>query len=689
MERGFLMVCAIREARSSLKLPLLFGLLCLTFSGAWGQDATTFKTQDPGKGFVEVDGNWRFHTGDNLEWAQPGYDDSGWELLRGDKTWGAQTHPSYVGFAWYRKRIDVTSASGQIALLVRPVDDIYELYWNGKKIGSDGQMPPDAHWGAVPHGTTFPLPTTSGVLAVRVWKATLASVDPVTLGGFEAAPRIGNADYLTLQTKATQMAAQRRVLPALLTSSLMAVTGLLSLLVFLWDRKKWLYLWLAIHLVAIGVQGVDNILRTASDFTQYQLLVQIFSCASDLSLWALLLSLFGLDQEKRWRRLTIVLAGLYFTAQTVDTVALYFWQYAGKGLVWTDAITTAVYTILPLYIVAILIAGLRRRRQVGLWPLAFIVFIAGMWVFVFSITVQGPQIIHWGEVNTWMRGVGFSLGDYYVDMRAILETLVFVALVFTVAREQLLERKRQARMEMEVRSAREVQQVLVPDAVPVVPGFAIDSVYKPAAELGGDFFQVMSLPDASTLIVIGDVSGKGLKAAMTVSLIVGTLRTLIDYTQEPAEILRGMNRRLFGRLQDGFATCVVLRVKPNGDATIANAGHLPPFRDGEELPLRGSLPLGLSEGAAYEELVFRLHEGETLTLYTDGIVEARNATGELYGFERTQILTQEKQSAEQIVAAACAFGQEDDITVLLIRRLAAADEPDQARVNLTAQIASV
>jgi Stage II sporulation protein E (SpoIIE) len=680
---------AIRKVWCLLELLLLFPLLFLASAGARGQDASAFKTQDPGKGFVEVGGDWRFHTGDDLQWAQPGYDDSGWELLRGDKTWGAQTHPSYVGFAWYRKRIEVTPATGQIALLVRPVDDAYELYWNGKKIGSDGQMPPHAHWNAIPRGVTFPLPTTSGVLAVRVWKATLASTDPTTLGGFEFAPRIGDADYLTLQTKAMHMAGQRRLLPSLITSSLMAVTGLLSLLVFLRERKKWLYLWLAIYLVAIGVRGVDSILRTASDFLQYQLLVQTFSCAADLSLWAVLLSLFGLDQEKRWRRLTFILAGVYLASQIVDMVALYFWDQAGKGLVWTDAITTAVYTILPLYIVAILIGGLRRRRQLDLWPLAFIVFIAGMWVFLRNMSGQGLQITHWDGLQIWMNGIGFTLGDYRFDTPTILETLVFVAMVFTVARDQYLERKRQARMEMEVRSAREVQQVLVPETVPTVPGFAIDSVYKPAAELGGDFFQVISLPDASTLIVIGDVSGKGLKAAMTVSLIVGTLRTLIDYTQEPTEILQGMNRRLFGRVQDGFATCVVLRIRPNGDATIANAGHLAPFRDGEELPLGGSLPLGVSADAAYEELVFRLHEGETLTLYTDGIVEARSATGELYGFERVQILAQERQSAEQIVAAACAFGQEDDITVLSIRRLAAADEPDQARISLTAQIATV
>ena len=128
-----------------------------------------------------------------------------------------------------------------------------------------------------------------------------------------------------------------------------------------------------------------------------------------------------------------------------------------------------------------------------------------------GIAGQGLQITQWGGLLVWMQNVGFSLGDYRFDMRPILGALLFVTLVFTVAREQYLERRRQARMEMEVRSAREVQQVLVPEAVPAVPGFAIDSVYKPAAELGGDFFQVISLPDASTLMVIGDVSGKGPK----------------------------------------------------------------------------------------------------------------------------------------------------------------------------------
>ena len=682
------MLFASPDVRPLLKWPLLLILACLAFP-LWGQDATAFKTKDPGKGFVEVSGNWRFHTGDDLAWAQPGFDDSSWEQLRGDTTWGAQTHPAYVGFAWYRKKIDVEAVGGPLTILMPPVDDTYELYWNGEKIGASGKVPPHAHWNAFPRPATFPLPSSSGVLAVRVWMPMLGSADPVTLGGFENAPHIGDATYLELQKNVKVMAAQRAALPTLISSCLMIVSGFISLLLFLRERTRSLYFWLAIYLTTIGASVLRRIVASGDiGYLSDQLYLQFFDFAASVSLWAVLLSLFGMDRERSWRRWTLGLAGVYFVAIVVDILTLFVWENGGKAAVWTDALSTAVYSVAPLYIVAIVVGGLRRRSQIDLWPLASILVFEGLWVFALQIVGQGVQITHWNNAFAYMFNVGFSLGEYRFGMRAILETLSFVALVFTVAREQYVERRRQARMEMEVRSAREVQQVLVPETVPPVPGFAIDSVYKPAAELGGDFFQVIALPDTSTLIVVGDVSGKGLKAGMTVSLIVGSLRTLADYTQQPAEILEGLNRRLFGRVQDGFATCVVLRLEANGEATIANAGHLAPFRDGEELPLRGSLPLGISPDTVYEDLVFRLQEAETLTLYTDGIIEARNAARELFGFERIQRLAQDKKSAEQIVEAACAFGQEDDITVLSIRRLAA-EEPAQARVNLTAQIATV
>ena len=128
---------------------------------------------------------------------------------------------------------------------------------------------------------------------------------------------------------------------------------------------------------------------------------------------------------------------------------------------------------------------------------------------------------------------GIHVGAYSFSAPFLLDLLLFIVLLFTVARHQFMERRRQAEIEMEIKSAREVQHVLIPEETPAIPGFSIASIYKPAAEVGGDFFQVMPLGEGGALIIVGDVSGKGLKAAMTVSLIVGTLRTLADYTQKP------------------------------------------------------------------------------------------------------------------------------------------------------------
>jgi serine phosphatase RsbU (regulator of sigma subunit) len=217
----------------------------------------------------------------------------------------------------------------------------------------------------------------------------------------------------------------------------------------------------------------------------------------------------------------------------------------------------------------------------------------------------------------------------------------------------------------ELESARVVQQVLIPEAIPHVPGFAIDSVYKPAGEVGGDFFQIVPTASGGVLAVIGDVSGKGTPAAMTVSLLVGTVRTLAHYTQSPGEILAAMNQRMVGRSQGGFTTCLVLRADADGELTVANAGHIPPYVNGKELPLENGLPLGIAAGITYPETRFTLPPSARLTLITDGVLEATDpATKELFGFERTAALS--NQSAEEIAQAAQKFGQEDDITVLTL-----------------------
>jgi serine phosphatase RsbU (regulator of sigma subunit) len=207
-------------------------------------------------------------------------------------------------------------------------------------------------------------------------------------------------------------------------------------------------------------------------------------------------------------------------------------------------------------------------------------------------------------------------------------------------------------------AARVVQQVLVLEEIPAVPGFLIQSVYKPAGQVGGDFFQIIPVRNGGVLVAIGDVSGKGMPAAMTVSLLVGTLRTMAHFTQSPGEILAAMNQRMLARSHGGFTTCLVLRCGADGQLTIANAGHFAPYLAGKELPLENGLPLGQAADATYSESRSQL---------APGVVEARDKDGRLFGFERSVALS--TQPAEEIASAAQAFGQDDDITVVTLSYL--------------------
>ncbi len=188
-------------------------------------------------------------------------------------------------------------------------------------------------------------------------------------------------------------------------------------------------------------------------------------------------------------------------------------------------------------------------------------------------------------------------------------------------------------------------------------------MYLPAQEVGGDFFQVLPGDDGSLLIVVGDVSGKGLKAAMTVSTIVGALRGCT--VRRPAAVLAYLNRALHGQVT-GFFTCCAALINGDGHLTIANAGHLPPYLNGEELAVAHGLPLGIADENEYTEKMWRLGASDRLTFVSDGVVEARDAGGELYGFERTRSIS--GQPASTIAQIAKQFGQEDDITVLSVTR---------------------
>jgi hypothetical protein len=226
------------------------------------------------------------------------------------------------------------------------------------------------------------------------------------------------------------------------------------------------------------------------------------------------------------------------------------------------------------------------------------------------------------------------------------------------------------RMRNELAQAQEVQQVILPESRLALLGLVVESEYRPAREVGGDFFQMIPhKTDGSLLIVAGDVAGKGLKAGMLVALLVGAIRTAAQYVPDPTAVLGALNLLLMGR-SDAQATCLALRISKDGAVTLANAGHIAPYLNGEPLPMEGALPLGMIEGAESSVMHFRMKDGDRLMLMSDGVAEATDDDGQLFGFERVHQLLRTAKSATEVASVAQAFGQQDDISVISVLRTA-------------------
>jgi hypothetical protein len=674
-------LCAVVVCLAGLRTLALPGQVA--FAATNSSNAPELTIEGLGKGAAPLDGEWQFHLGDNMSWAAPAIDDAtghnGWEQLTADKPWGQQGHAAYTGFAWYRRHIALKLASGvapDVVMFIPPVDDAYEIYWNGALVGRDGGVPPHLVWHFRPPPRTFGLgPVRSGVLAVRVYKVPLASFDSGRQGGFYANPMIGSRDAIGALKDASDFRWLQRSQFRFGIDSLYCLVSLLCLLTWLRDRRQWLLFWMAGY--AISPVVIDFLLNLRIGFrTNVALgLAQPFFGMIQVSLWYVLVLILRLDESRRLLRTVRVLASIELAVFSLDGMLVLFIPLVPSWwtvqVQWADAIFTAVFTILqltPLVLVGYAVLQ-GRKLSVERWLVAICAFISDIIPVLRSALEQGSRYTHW-TLGDKIAAPLFVVNGNGINAASLSSTLLLVALIFAVYRYLAEERQRQAAIEQEFRNARELQQVLIPEDLPEIPGYTLTSAYKPASEVGGDFFQIIPLPQGSTLIVLGDVSGKGLKAAMAVSLIVGAIRTFAEVTNSPAEILAGLNRRLHGRLQGGFATAIALRLDADGSCVLASAGHTAPFINDRELTLPGAFPLGLTAIATYEEKKFMLARSEHLALYTDGLLEARNATGELYSFERLKSLFASKPTAEQATQAAVDFGQDDDITVLTLSRAA-------------------
>jgi serine phosphatase RsbU (regulator of sigma subunit)/predicted ester cyclase len=287
-----------------------------------------------------------------------------------------------------------------------------------------------------------------------------------------------------------------------------------------------------------------------------------------------------------------------------------------------------------------------------------------------------------GRELTWMpffihRIEGGKIAEEWAPSMGLSELL----------RRQRLEQEisERARIEQELRVARRIQQASLPPEVPELEGWQITPYYQPAREVGGDFYDFHPLSEGRLGLVVGDATGKGVPAALVMSTTLGMLQAVseaLDSSSSPGEVLVRVNETLLSRIPPNmFVTCFYAILEPeSGSLTYANAGHDLPYlhRNGEaeELRARG-MPLGLMPGMGYEEKETILEAGEAVLLYSDGLVEAHDPKGKMFGFPRLRALVaqhgEERTLGNLLLEELYSFvgeswEQEEDITLLTLRR---------------------
>jgi serine phosphatase RsbU (regulator of sigma subunit) len=304
---------------------------------------------------------------------------------------------------------------------------------------------------------------------------------------------------------------------------------------------------------------------------------------------------------------------------------------------------------------------------------------------VVPLVSQGELI---GLLNLGPR---LSQQEYSADDRKLLNDLATqtapAVQVAQLVRQQQQQAQERERIEQELRVARLIQQTLLPKGVPDLPGYQLAAYYQPAREVGGDFYDFLELDDGRFGLVVGDVTDKGVPAALVMATTRTMLRASAQRLDSPGEVLERVNDVMVPDIPPNmFVTCLYAILEPaTGRLTYANAGHDLPYRrkasggagGAEELRATG-MPLGLLPGMGYEEKEIVLERGESVLFYSDGLVEAHDPQREMFGFPRLQGLVGTHRSGGQALVnfllselarfTGEGWEQEDDITLVTLER---------------------
>ena len=625
------------------------------------------------QGVAPLDQGWKTHAGDNPAWVAPTFDDSSWQRIsRLDAP--ANVWLATPGFRWYRIHLHLQDVSQPLALGLLSPKGSTDVWINGHHVDWLVRRPAWASISLYPQVVSLPQGIPDLTIAVRT--DYIAYQAAVTQRPCFSDARIGSPSLVVAWSETNLNARRLPFLSLFLVDLGSVLAGLGMLLLYRLDRAEAGFLWLGFYLIAQGLVeiafglaffGIGPTLANGAIGDPCQFLVLVL----------LVEFVFRFVRRRKalfWRLFQSASLAMVPIALAINLSGRGEETYVLVSALWT----IPIILLLPAELIRWFHQGNREAGllvlPIGLNALFGLLFVGGFFAFNY---LHLPAF-EWTISPVTIAGFPF-----------LLQSCGDVLFLLSIGAVMLLRFQRvsraQARASAEFEAARIMQRRLVPEALPPVPSCNIGVCYLPANEVGGDFYQVLPLPDGSHLFVLGDVSGKGLRAAMTATLVIGALRALASCGLGPADLLAALNQQLLEARSEGFVTCLCIRFEPGGTCWVANAGHLSPYHNGDEVSIENGLPLGIAADATYSEITIQLAPGDQLTFLSDGVVEAQSPTGELYGFDRTAAIS--TQSAEEIAHAAQTFGQEDDITVLTVTRQALDLEPPAGAGTLAAKLA--
>ena len=618
-------------------------------------------------GIVELDGPWRFQIGDDPRWADPNFDDSAWPAMTLDKSLAEQGLDSYAGYAWYRLRLQPQqlqqlgnfAGNSSFDLLVTShwIGQL-GVYVNGVEAGHTRGMTESPKMYQSPpfavHGTR-----TGGdgavVVAIRSWAA---PGNPITQGLVAKVEAGAHDDIAEKLAIARARHWDEHVIAGMIVSFLFFSVAALGAILYLAQRHHSEYLWLSLLCLSVamtgGVELADVLaLMPSSLFDVLNLWMGRIFMAVTLEF----VLRFTATEDRSFVRAVQIAILLMPVLSLIHLQQAYYVLSVSAEVVFCATVCVLLFR-----------AWRRGLREAGVMLLPFFL---GATADSIDTVLDYLAQKHW--ISSQFASHRYYLGPIEFSTSIVTYTIFLGSLIAVILYRFVRVSQEEQRSTAEIAAARSVQALLIPTELPSDHYFMLESAYVPVNGVGGDFFQVLPVEDGSILIVVGDVSGKGLQAAMNASTLVGAFRN--ELSHEPATILNHLNHVLLGAASGlaaiatkdsvaSFATCLCARIYRDGTMTVANAGHLSPYRDGREMELSPGLPLGVIGGITYDESTFQLEQGVRLIFLSDGVVEATNSQGELFGFERTQQVSNEP--ARYIAQTAKRFGQTDDITVVSV-----------------------